>query len=259
MATEGADTRAPANGWRKTRGWGRLWQTPTFLVGALLLAITAATAGLRDDPSREFQFDLRTLRRLLREETKLAQSQTLLDKLDAEADKYPRFQGEYAFLSGSYYFLRGEYDLRDPSLRANAQERLTRALSLGVPDADLPTLYYRLGMTNYRRGQHPPQALAWIKQGLDLGADHPALGYAYLVDAHLKMAQPNLEAALAASMKYREHVDDRNIEALGKARYTHADILCRLDRRAEAIKELEAVDPRVTPELRAKVRLLQST
>jgi tetratricopeptide (TPR) repeat protein len=259
MAIAGADSRAPANGWRKTRGWGRLWQMPTLLVGALCLAVTAATADLRDDPSREFVFQLRTLRRQLRDENKLAQSQSLVEKLDAQAAKFPRFQGECAFLTGSYFFLRGEYDLRDLTLRANAQERLTQALALGVPDADVPTLYYRLGMTDYRRGQHQAQALAWIKQGLDMGADHPALGYAYLVDAHLKMAQPNLEAALAASMKYREYVDDRNLEALGKARYTHADILCRLDRRTEAIRELEAVDPRVAPELRAKVVLLQAT
>ena len=259
MAIAGADSRAPAGGWRKTRGWGRLWQMPTFVVGALCLAVTAATAALRDNPSREFQFELRSLRSALRSETKLSQSQSLIAKLDAQAEKFPRFQGEYAFLSGSYYFLRGEYDLRDPSFRTNAQERLTQALSLGVPDKDLPALYYRLGMTDYRRGQHQALALAWIKQGLDLGAENQALGYAYLVDAHLKMAQPNLEAALAASMKYREYVDDRNIEALGKARFAHADILCRLDRRVEAIRELEAVDPRVSPELRAKVRLLQAT
>jgi tetratricopeptide (TPR) repeat protein len=258
MAIAGADSRALAGGWRKKRGWGRLWQTPTFLVGALCLAVTAATAGLRDDPSREFQRELGALRRAFRDEGKLSQLQSLVQKLDAQVEKFPRFQAEYAFVSGSYYFLRGEYDQRDPSFRASAQERLTQALALGVPDADLPALYYRLGMTNYRRGQHQAQALAWIKQGLDLGADHPALGYAYLVDAHLKMALPNLEAALAASMKYREYVDDRNLQALGNARYTHADILCRLDRRAEAIRELEAVDSRVTPELRAKVRLLQA-
>jgi tetratricopeptide (TPR) repeat protein len=232
---------------------------PVFFVGLFCLVLTAATAGLRDDPSREFQFDLRTLRRNLRDENKLVHLQSTVDKLDVEAEKFPRFQGEYAFLSGSYWFLRGEYDLRDPSFRAKAQERLAQALALGVPESDLPALYYRLGMTTFRRGQHQVQALAWIKKGLDLGADQPALGYAYLVEAHLKMPQPDLEAALAASMKYREHVDDRNLEALGKARYTHADILCRLERRAEAIRELDAVDPRVSPELRARVLLLEAT
>ena len=70
-------------------------------------------------------------------------------------------------------------------------EHLSQALSLGVSEDDLPTLYFRLGLTYYRQGRHPGQALTWVKQGLDLGAENPAAGYDFLVYVYLHLPQPN--------------------------------------------------------------------
>jgi tetratricopeptide (TPR) repeat protein len=258
MATGLAHPRGAPGGSRKSRGWGRLWQTPVFLVGIVCLAATAATAPWRNDPARDFQRDLRQLRRALTNASHLSHFESLVAQLDRDAERFPQHQGEYAFVTGSYYFQRGERDVADPEWRKKAAGRLAAALAAGPPAADQPMLFYRLGMARYRLGQEPVKALGWVRQGLDMGAEQQAAGYDFLVDAYLKLPDPDLASALAASQKHLEYADDRNIDILGKARFRHAEILYRLERRPDALRELSAVDGRCAPIVKTPVRLLQA-
>ncbi len=241
----------------RRRGWARLWQTPVFVLGLLCAALVGVTTPLRDNAGRQFQRELDQLRQALRDDGKVPDSRIAIESLLERAPNLPRQQAECEFLIGSYYYLRSESDPTSPDWTAPATH-LSRALSLVVAESDQPMLFYRLGMSRYRLGQHPVQALNWVRQGLDLGAENPARGYAFLAEAHLQPPQPNLVAALAASQRRLEFVDDRDPEALGQARYLHADILQRLDRRGESLHELEQISDKVSAPLLAKVRLLQA-
>ncbi len=248
------DARPPG----RRRGWARLWQTPVFVLGLLCVVIVGATASLRDNPGRDFQRELKHLRQALRGERELPDRSAVIEPLLARAESMPRQQAECEFLVGSYFYRRGELDAAAPESFARANTHLTRALSLNVADNDLPMLFFRLGMTHYRQGQHLVQALNWIRQGLDLGAENPVRGYAFLVEAYLKLPQPNLAAALSANQRHLEFVDDRDPEVIGQARCQHADILRRLERRDDALHELEQIDGKIDAPLLAKVRLLQA-
>jgi tetratricopeptide (TPR) repeat protein len=249
------DARPPG----RRRGWARLWQTPIFVLGLACLALVAAWAALRDTPGRQFERELRHLRQALQGEHDLPDLQTSIEPLIGKASEFPRSQAECEFLLGSYFYRLGELEPAKAEWSARANQHLSRALTLNIAESDLAMLFFRLGMTHYRQGQHLGQALNWVRQGLELGAENPANGYAFLVEAYLKMPQPNLAAALSANQRHLEYVDDRDPEAIGKARYLHADILQRLDRRAEALRELEQIEANVPAPLLANVRLLQAT
>lgn len=241
----------------------RLWQTPVFALGLVVLGIVAATAPLRVHPAREFVRDLRTLRSALAGERELPDCDAFVEPLIDNAEQFPRFQAEAAFLAGSYFYVRSEAEPDDPRWRTRAIGLLTQASTGGVSPADCPALLYRLGMLQYRRDPQPGdqlgEALTRVQQGLDLGFEDQSRGYAFLAEAYLSLPQPNLTAALAANKKYLSFVSERDPEALGKSNYFHAVVLAKLDRPAEAIAELEKIGPRVSPKLLAKARLLQAT
>lgn len=242
----------------RTRGWSRLWQTPVFVLGLLSLALAAATAPARLNPARDFLRDLNHLRATLADGLDLPDETSVIVPLLEKSGEYPRYEADCEFLVGSYYFTRAEADKANPDFATKASLHLSRAMNLTVRDGDLPTLLYRLGMIQYRQPNLRAQALNLIRQGLDLGADRPAAGYAFLMDAYLAMSPPNLTAALSASERHREYVNDWNADDLGLARYRHADILHKLDRHAEALRELELVETKVSAPLLAKVRFLQA-
>ena len=243
---------------RRPRGWGRLWQTPVFLLGLLSLGLVAATAPLRTSPARDFARELRHLRQALAGQHDLPDAATFVAPLLAQAGEFPRYESECEYLVGSYFYQRAQLDPKTPEWAGQAIKHLSRALMLTVADDDLPSLLYRLGMTQYEQGQHRAQALNLIRQGLDLGAENPVKGFAFLIEAYLQMSPPNLGAALAASERHREYVNDWDAEALGQARYLHADILQRLERHNEALRELEQIDAKISAPLLARVRLLQA-
>lgn len=241
----------------------RLWQAPVFALGLMVLGIVAATAPLRVHPAREYLRDLRTLRAALSGERAMPDCDTFIEPLIDNAEQFPRYQGEARFLAGSYFFARSEAEPDQPRWRTRAIGLLTQAFQQGVSDQDLADLLYRLGTAQYREGEgqgdRVGEALTRISQGLDLGASEPARGYAFLVEAYLGQPQPNLAAALAANEKYLAFVNDRDPEALGKGHYLYAVVLAKLDRRAEALTQLEQVGSRVSPKLLARTRVLQAT
>ena len=244
---------------RKPRGWEKLWQIPAFVVGIICVCLAGGGIALRADPAREFERDLRAFRVDLKTEADPMKLQPAVDRLAAKAESFPKHNAQYRFLIGSYYFRRAEREPTVAEWRNLANENLSRARADGVPDADQPALLYRLGMTQYRLGVQPNQALALIKQGVEQGGENPALGYAFLADAYLKLPQPNVEAALAASQKQLEYVNDRDPEAFAAARLLHAEILQRAERRPDALRELAQIPNESSSNMNAKVLLLQAT
>jgi tetratricopeptide (TPR) repeat protein len=231
---------------------------PVFVLGLVCLALVAATAPLRLSRGSDIRGELEHLRLSIQGERELPDLQAFITPLIGKASEFPNHQAEAEFLIGSYFFRRGELEPQTPEWLTRANQHLTRALTLSIAAGDEAMLFYRLGMTHYRQGKHLSQAMNWIAKGLELGADNPANGYAFLAEAYLTLPQPNLAAALSANQRHLEFVDDRNPEAIGKARYFHADILQRLERRAEALRELDKISPKVSAPLLAKVRLMQA-
>lgn len=256
MSTGISQFDVPSAGRR--RGWPRLWQTPAFVVGLVCLALVAGTATLRENPGRDFQQKLRHLREALQGERDLPDLQTVIEPLIDSADEWPRFRAECQFLVGSYFYRRGELDPATPDWFVRAGQHLGRALTLDSDSADLAMLFYRLGMSQYRQGKDAGPALNWVRQGLDLGAENQVGGYRFLAEAYLALPEPNLAAAFSANQRHLELANDHDPEAFGYARYLHADILQRLDRRSEALQELEQIESTVSASLLAKVRLLQA-
>lgn len=246
-----------------------------FVVGVVSFTLVAATAGWRINPARDVVRDLRTLRDAIdavdaKQAGASLPDASFVESLLDRASQLPVHEAESEFLAGSYYFFLSQSkqaagasrsgsdaNTDDPfATRANAH--LSRALMLTVPDRDLPPLLYRLGLTQHRQGQNRVHALNLVRQGLELGIDDPAPGYAFLIDSYLNMTPPDLTAALSASERQRETIGDGQIDALGQARCLHAEILVRLDRTADALRELEQIDPRVSDPVRARCRLLQA-
>jgi tetratricopeptide (TPR) repeat protein len=243
---------------RKSRGWARLWQTPLFVLGAIAFAVVAATAPLRDTPSRDLVRNLRQFREYLRAGALNAEPPVDIETLLAAAETQPRYQAECEFLVGSYYHARAENEANRADWDERARQHLSRAMTLVVGQDDLAPLMYRLGISQYRLNQRPSQALGWVRQGLDLGAENPAAGYAFLVDAYLKLSPPDLAAALSACDRHLEYVNDRDPEAIVGAKVRRAEILLGLERPTDALKELESLGDGVSPALLARMRRLQA-
>ncbi len=241
---------------RGARTWGQLWQAPTFLVGLLVFVAVAVTspyrAHLREGP---FEAQLRGLRQNLHDGAPPADLIAAVDTVLAQAPKYPRRQAEAHFLAGSVYFRLAESS-KNPDCQARSQEHLEKAQALRVSEADEPALLYRLGVLYYRRGNDVPHAIELMSQGVDKGADDPHAAYALLVEAYLRLPDPDLDGVLAASQKLLEMAADS--EALGQIRYLRSELLARKEQRLDALKELERITGKITKELRIKTRLLQA-
>jgi len=245
---------------RRRRALGQLWQVPAFLFGLLAFILVAASSPFRGDwLDGAFTRDLQALRAELHEgvasETALARA----DRLVAQLAKHPRKAAEVHFLAGSAYFHHAQASAAHAasrSLRSKARAHLEEALALDVPAADVPELYYQLGLALYRDKDDLSRAIAFLSQGVEAGAGPRAETYRLLVDASLALPTPDLDGALGFSKKLLEVSADP--DAVGQTRLLRGELLVRKQQRVEAIKELDRVGNNVAPALRVKARLMQA-
>jgi tetratricopeptide (TPR) repeat protein len=238
---------------------GQLWQVPTFFVGlAAFLAVAASAPIHHPTASRRFDTTLALLRQGLQKNQDPASlvplAEAALDELHSHGDR----AAEVHFLAGSVDFRiaagSAHGRAREPWRRAVEHFETARQL---VPDEqDVPALEYRLGCALYALGRDVPDALDLMTRNIERGTDQPLDGYKLLLEANQKLPTPDLAAALAASRKVVELTDDRDADGVARARLAHARLLLRMERRADAIKELERVGARVSRPLRVEARLL---
>jgi tetratricopeptide (TPR) repeat protein len=241
---------------------GQLWQVPTFLIGlGAFLAVAASSPIRHPSESRQFDAVVYELRQGLQKNEPPAALVGLADRVLSQVHEFGDRAAEVHFLAGCAYFRQAQGNTPEPA-RADWQrvvEHLEEALQLGSDERDLPALEYRLGWALYALSRDVPRALELMSRAIDRGAEQPLEGYRLLLRAYLQLPVPDYEAALAASRKVVELTDDRDADALAQGRLNHAELLLRRDQRAEAIRELDRIGPKVSRPLRARARLLEAT
>jgi tetratricopeptide (TPR) repeat protein len=254
-------TRKPAaKVGRASRTLGQLWQVPTFALGLTAFLFVAATAPLRQDTAvRDFENDMEQLRQALAGKGDKIQdcvpiAESLLDRLRPNS----RRAGQVYFLAGSIFQRLAEESpasLAD-DIRKKAISYLEKAEKIGVAEDDTPALLYRLGVLLYENGTDLERSLDLIATSVTRGTDQPARGYSLLVQGYLRLAKPDLEAALAANQKQLQYAETEN-EIL-EARLLGGDLLMRLGKPREALQVLEPIGSKAPREARVRARLLQT-
>jgi hypothetical protein len=243
----------------------QLWQVPTFLLGVLALAAVCAARPLLhqqgpccDPPA------VAELRQLLKQPDFDADRALKLGAEAVQGARTPSARAAADFLLGSAYVALAERPGpakdRDQQWR-EARNHLEQAQAGAVPDEDRPRLEYRLAKAWAHTGAAPQKVIAalsgLVAEGTDDDPHEKARGYDLLAEAYLKLPQPDLEAALAATVK---EIDLLNVDAelLGPARLRRGELLLRLDRAEEAREVLKNI--KAPPEVvaRARRRLVRS-
>ncbi|MCI0637851.1 MAG: tetratricopeptide repeat protein [Gemmataceae bacterium] len=245
---------------RARRAPGQLWQAPMFLLGLGAFILVAANAVSRHSASSaDLELDLSHLRAGLGSAAEnigvlVARAENALARIES----FPGRGAEVHFLAGVVYLRQSELCPQDQAaaLEAKAKHHFEQARALGVAEGDLPKLQYRLGLIHFRQGDWPRAIEQW-STGIDKGADRPAQGYALLTQVHLKLPQPDVEAALAANQKQMEYLDDRNAAAMAESRLVRGELLLRLGKRPDALKVLERIGKGAAEDVRRQARLLQ--
>jgi hypothetical protein len=239
----------------------QLWQVPTFLLGLLALAgVWVARPLWQTTPCRDEDRTLAAVRRHLNERDF---DRAVADGEQALAQAHgPAHHGEAHFLLGSAHVGLAEKaappDGRDSWRRA--RYHLEQAEALGVPEADAPRLTYRLGKAWAHTDQEPRRVIDYLSASVEAGAGDAtdaARGYALLADAHLRLPEPDLAAALAANEKLLQQPIVSE-EVLAPARLLRGEMLHRLGRDAEARAAWKNVGAHAPPALAAQARLLRA-
>jgi tetratricopeptide (TPR) repeat protein len=233
---------------------------PAFLVGLSALLTVAASTPIRPPAERwRFENSLGTLRQGLKRNEDpnalVALAETALTQVHRFGDR----AAEVHFLAGSAYYRQA---LIYPAALARDAwprviEQLEEALQLGVDEEDVAPLQYRLGRALLSLNRDVPRALELMARSADRGAENKLAAYQELADAYLKLAVPDIDAALDASHRVIDLTDEREVDTLAQARLALAELLLRKEQRLDAIRELERIGPPASRPLRTKARLLQ--
>ncbi len=263
MTTNAATSAGSTNGvlGRAPRQVGQLWQVPVFLAGILALAIVATVSPLAQQPDvNPLQRDMDRLRQVLQKPGPLpANINSLADDVAGHASRQPERAGEAHYLFGRFYLRQAETGLQEKrgEKRGTAGLHLETAEIKGVPPADQARLTYLRGKLAFLDGATMQQAIDLLSKSLPDGADNPGEGYGFLVQAHLRKAVPDLDAALAANLNQMDYCGD-DAAMLTQARMLRGELLLKKGMRAEAIKALDAIGPKAPPAIRFKARFIQA-
>jgi len=247
---------------RARRTFGQLWQIPMFFIGLAALLGVAASSPWRLTPQEaDFRRYLINLRQDLTNES--ADGAALANQAEnvlLRVGEFPRRAAEAHFLAGSAYILQAQ---SKPAGRAaetwtRAAQNLEKANAIGVAEADLPSLQYRLGYSLYRLNKDHTRAIDLMTMAVDKGSPNLADGYRALIDANLNAPTPNLDGALAASRRMLDLIPESQFEARSQARLQHAEMLLRKERRPDAIRELEQIGTKAPTPIRVKARLMHA-
>jgi tetratricopeptide (TPR) repeat protein len=239
----------------------QLWQVPTFLLGLLALGAVCAARPLWHESGP------------CGESPALAELRELIARPDFDADRAlkvgaeavqgartPPARAEAHYLLGSVYVALAERagPVKGGEQWRQARSHLEQAQSLVVAEEDRPHLEYRLAKAWAHTGESPQKVVAALKDLIEDGADDAhdkARGYGLLAETYLKLPKPDLEAALAATVK---EIDLPNVDAvlLAPARLRRGELLLRLDRADEARDVLSHLGDKAPPETVARARRL---
>ena len=239
---------------------GQLWQVPTFLLGLTAIIAVAASSPIQR-PAERWQFEgtVSALRQGLKTNENANRLVALAETALTQVHRFGDRAAEVHFLAGSAYYRQAL--AYPPSLARDVWPRvvdeLEEAMQLGVDEADMAPLQYRLGRALYAQGRDLPRALEFMARSADRGTEQRLAAYQLLVEAYLKLPVPDIDAALDASRHVIDLTDEREAEVLAQARLTHADLLLRKEQRVEAVKELERIGSSVSRPLQTQARLLQ--
>ena len=252
-STNGAPVRAP-------RLVGQLWQVPAFLAGILALAVVAALSPLAQQPDdNPLDRDMAVLRQALEKPGPLPHNiGSLADEIAGHATRQSDKAGEAYYLLGALYLRQVESS--PPERKSEQRERAKIHLELaelkGVPPADQARLTYLRGKLAFLEGANMQQAIELLSKSLPDGADNPTEGYGLLVQAHLRKAVPDLDAALEANLSQMGICEDEGM--LTQIRMLRGELLLKKGMRAEAIKALDSIGAKAPPNVRFKARFIQA-
>jgi tetratricopeptide (TPR) repeat protein len=236
----------------------QLWQVPALFTGLLAILLVASAPTLRQpDPAVKFERDLDTLRRRMTERNvAIEELLALAEQVAGHSEQYPAKAGLAQLLGGTVYLRKAERGSMERSAewRQKALYHLALAEKLGVPVADQPQLWYRLGKLFFLTDGEPKRTIDYLMRSA--GVEEPVECYGMLVKTHLRLPTPDVDAALAANLKQIEHADDEVI--LGPARLIRGQLLLKKNQRAEALKVLERIGPTAPAPLRMQARTLQA-
>jgi predicted negative regulator of RcsB-dependent stress response len=245
---------------RPSRPFGQLWQVPVFMAGIAALAVVAAASTLNLSPDEDpLDHDLAVIRSALEKPGVPPEHiVALAEGTGAHIGRDPERAGEAHFLLGTVYLRLAERKPADK--RKDELEKASMYLELaelrGVPTADRARLMYLRGKVLIISGGNLERAIDLLSKSLPAGADNPAEGYGYLVQALLSKTPPDVDAALDANLGQLEVCDDEAM--FTRARMLRGELLLKKDMRVEAIKALDAIGPKAPQEIRLKARYLQA-
>jgi hypothetical protein len=261
MTTNTVAGASSANGvlGRGVRPPGQLWQVPLFLVGLGALVLAAAAGPLMPQPfDNKLERDLAAIRDALdKPGVPPAEIVALAENAAFHASPQTDLAGTAHFLLGTIYLRQGEAQSGEKARdeRIKAAKHLKLAELRGVSNEDRPRLTYLLGKVLFLNNGDLLQIIELLTSSLPTGTDHPAEGYAMLVEAYLRKAEPDLAAALAANSKQIEFSED---VPLARARMQRGELLLKQEKRSEAIKVLDQAATKALPKERLKIRYLQA-
>jgi tetratricopeptide (TPR) repeat protein len=237
----------------------QLWQVPTFVLGVLALAAVCAARPLWHQPGPCCDPPaLDELRQLLKQPDFDADKALKLGAEAVQGARTPPARAAADFLLGSAYVALAERPGpakdKDQQWR-EARNHLEQAQAGTVSDEDRPRLEYRLAKAWAHTGapsQKVIEALSrLIEEGTDDDPREKARGYELLAESYLKLPQPDLERALAATEK-EINLPSVDAELLAPARLRRGELLLRLDRAEEARDVLKNI--KAPPEVVARAR-----
>ncbi len=240
---------------------GQMWQAPLLFVGVAAIIAAWLVRPLWHDPAaRQFALDLAAIREALDVQTlDTGRALTVGEDLLVHVERHPDRAGEIHFLLGTAYLRRAQEGSRQQAAAtlSKARQHLEDAVKLGVSDADRPALMYRLARVRYTIGADPAGVLEVLTQSANSAIENPFEHYEMLTQLHLKLPQPNLQAALEANAKLLALPID-NEDLLAPARLLRGELLLRGNQRDEARKVLSRIRQSSPAGIYARARLLRA-
>ncbi len=238
----------------------QIWQIPAFVAGLLALVGVWGTRPLWYDPDAwQFQRDLIAARRLTDDRHGSAQTAVLhATNALTHLDRFPKRAGEVHFLLGSAYLRLADQVPADQAavIRREARSHLEQAQAAGVPDPDRVRLMFRLGKVWCQTDGDLGQAVSYLAQSIEEGADDRFEAYGILSQAYVRLN--NVPAALLANERQLQYpTEDDNL--LAAPRLLRGELLLRSpapENREQARKFLSRIGPEASAPIVARARRL---
>jgi tetratricopeptide (TPR) repeat protein len=175
------------------------------------------------------------------------------------AGKYPKLAGELHFLLGSAYERLAAQMPADRALEIwrRARTHLEQALELGVAEADLAPLMYRLAKAWFHTDGDPQQVVEYLRRTVDL-VDERFEAYGLLAQAYLRLPKPDVRAALNATQR-QVHLPIEDERILAPARLMQGELQLRLGEASEreaARRILSRIGTGAPPDIVRRARIV---